>query len=519
MSNTRHGIEGGEFRQERFASSREIERGLMANLVAKRCSVLEHAKDRELIWFMQLLSHQPGGIKKLAADLIARFPEHLSSDSMRKFGMKPGQVYSAEQVRTIRDEIGGRDFPLKGEINFNMFGAQALLDDDDARTEHSRHEAKYHPSNYPVSEFVKCCRDAATAGLEKHLLTLCLDPVMPVADGSPWYFPMLVSTLREFQLMWSSERRSIVVTHVGAKIAEALDYAMESRRLVLIDGVPRIGKSHGTKSWCNLYPGRARYIECPTGNDDFSFFREVALSLGVSINLKSKAQELRSRIEETLRGGELALVIDQAHWLWPQSHYRNTTPARINWLMALVDRGVSVALVTTPQFFRSQKAIEKTTCWTSEQFIGRIGHYEKLPDSLTPDDLKAVASVLLADGSADSIKSLVLYAQSSRKYLAGIDAIVTRARFICQKDDRKKIEFRDIKRAIQESVIPSDTALTGAIDSVTNPAQKRAAKVYATPLHPTFQKPETSLPVERISRPHVRSVAINETQENELTPA
>ena len=63
MSNTRHGIEGGEFRQERFASSREIERGLMANLVAKRCSVLEHAKDRELIWFMQLLSHQPGGIK------------------------------------------------------------------------------------------------------------------------------------------------------------------------------------------------------------------------------------------------------------------------------------------------------------------------------------------------------------------------------------------------------------------------------------------------------------------------
>ncbi|MGP8021566.1 MAG: hypothetical protein ACLPRE_11350, partial [Limisphaerales bacterium] len=45
----------------------------MANLVAKRCSVLERAEDRELIWFTQLISHQPGGIKKLAADLMAQF--------------------------------------------------------------------------------------------------------------------------------------------------------------------------------------------------------------------------------------------------------------------------------------------------------------------------------------------------------------------------------------------------------------------------------------------------------------
>ena len=115
---------------------------------------------------------------------------------MRKFGMKPGQVYSAEQVRTIRDEIGGRDFPLKGEINFNMFGAQALLDDDDARTEHSRHEAKYHPSNYPVSEFVKCCRDVRWPA-EKKPFDLCLYPVMLVVMVRP-VFPIWFRCWRIF---------------------------------------------------------------------------------------------------------------------------------------------------------------------------------------------------------------------------------------------------------------------------------------------------------------------------------
>jgi hypothetical protein len=519
MSNTRRASEGSAFRQERFASSQEYERGLMANLVAKRCSILDRAEERELVWFIQLVSHQPGGIKKLATDLIAGFPERIATDSMRKFGTKAGQIYSATQVRAVRAEISGRHFPLKGEVAGDGFNASALLDETEEQRFSKRLEATLFPPNYPASDFVKCCHEAADAGLEKHLLTLCLDPALPVADGSPWYFPALVSTLRELQAMWIEERRPAAVTSIGEKVFSALDYAAASRRLVIIDGDPRIGKTHATKSWCNLHPGRARYVDCPSGNDDFSFFRDVALSLGVSINLKSKAQELRSRVEDALRSGDLTLVIDQGHWLWPQSHYRNTTPARINWLMAMVDRGVAAAIVTTPQFFRSQQAIEKATCWTSEQFIGRIGHYEKLPDALSNDDLTAVATALLAGGSADSIKALVLYAQSSLKYLAGIDAIVTRARFICQKDGREKIEFRDVKRAIQESVIPSDTAFANAICQTTNPARKRVAKVFATPVQRGFSTPEIPLPVERIPSRGVRPAMPGETRNPEFAHA
>jgi AAA domain len=498
MSNTRHATQSTVFRQEKFASSQEFERGLMANLVVKRCSVLERAEDRELIWFIQLLSHQPGGLKKLAADLMAQFPERIAADSMRKYGTKTGQIYSAEQVRIVRDEISGHAFPLKGEIDLDGLGMAIFLDDNHEQQIRARQEARFHPTKYPAEVFVKCCREAAAAGLEKHLKELCLDPAMPAADGAPWYFPTLVSTLREFMAAWIAERAPAVITSIGEKVADALDYAMESRRMVIVDGLPRRGKTYAAKSWYCLHPGSARYIECPCGNDDFSFFREIALSLGVSVNLKSKAQELRGRVEETLRGGDLALVIDQAHWLWPQSHYRNTTPSRINWVMMLVDQGVAVSLIVTPQFFRSKEAIEKTSCWAADQFIGRIGHYEKLPDALSPDDLHAVASVLLPGGNSDSVKALALYAQSSGKYLGGMDAIAERARFICKKDGRQKIEFRDVKRAIQESVTPSDEALKAALANASGQKRRRAASVVATPLQSAFEAPATSLPVEQI---------------------
>lgn len=489
MSSTRRQSGDGPLRQERFASSPEFERGLMANLVAKRCSVLESAEARDLVWFLQFISHQGGGIKKLAADVCTQFPERIATESMRKFGTKPGQVYSASQVRQVREEISSTGFPLRGDECADAFDASVLLNE----SEHSRGATTYgsgFPNSYPASDFVNVCHQASEK-LSDHLAVLCLDPALPVADGAPWYFPTLFSTLREYQSAWAAANQPKAVTSIGRLLSSALDYCVESRRLVLIDGMPRIGKSAGAKAWCAANPGRARYVECPSTNDDFSFFRAIALSLGVAINLKSKAQELRNRIEEALQRGDLALVLDEAHYLWPQSHFRNTTPGRVNWLMtALVNHGVAVALVTTPQFFRSQKAIEHATCWTSEQFTGRIGHYEKLPDTLTDADLRAVAGALLPDGDERTILALTTYAQSSAKYLAGIDAIVCRARFIARHAGREKILFADVRTAIKESAIPSDAELAKALTPTAGAPRKRAERVFATPVQPGFQVPE-----------------------------
>ncbi|MEI6196446.1 MAG: hypothetical protein WCS42_19170, partial [Verrucomicrobiota bacterium] len=79
MSSTRRTTDPTAFHQQRFASSQEFERGLMANLVAKRCALIDSPAERELIWFLQYLSHQPGGMKQVAADLAAQFPQCIAT--------------------------------------------------------------------------------------------------------------------------------------------------------------------------------------------------------------------------------------------------------------------------------------------------------------------------------------------------------------------------------------------------------------------------------------------------------
>jgi hypothetical protein len=515
MSNTRRTSGNGPLRQERFASSQEFERGLMANLVAKRCTVLERTEDRELVWFLQSLSHQRGGLKRLAAELCERFAERVATPTMQRLGSKPGQVYSAKQVEQVRAEIpgGDLDFRLRGEIDEIWAitapdGPRDALDEYTGEWERERNSAlesakaraATQPNGYEASRFVAACRSAAAEYLERRLGELCLDPAAALLDNSPWYFPALVSTLRELYADHVSQCQA-AQTAIGKQVFEALDYALASGKLVLIDGQPRRGKSHSAKAWCQQHAGAARYAQVPATNDDFAFFRAIGECLGISINLKSKAQELRGRIEETLQSSKLMLVLDEAHYLWPQSNYRHTTPGRVNWLMtALVNNGVPVALVTTPQFFRSQKEIEERTHWTSEQFTGRIGFYAKLPESLSPADLRLVAKAMLPEGDTRCIESLADYAQGSKKYLGAIESAVPRARYIASRAGRDKVVFADVKQAIMESVIPSDSALAAALA----PAEKRRRNVplnaSAPPLQPQFTRLATPEPTPDLRR-------------------
>jgi hypothetical protein len=167
--------------------------------------------------------------------------------------------------------------------------------------------------------------------LEKLLAGLCLNPKSKIESD---LFPNLFPALQECRRQLIEEvRTKRVVTTLGQQVFDTLDYALKGRCLVLIEGLARTGKTFGTKTWCELHPGQARYIQVPSTNDDFGFFRAIARSLGVSINLNSKAQQLRDRIEDVLQHGDLMPVFDEAHYLWPQRNWREALPARINWIM------------------------------------------------------------------------------------------------------------------------------------------------------------------------------------------
>ena len=488
MSSTRKAKDSTVFRQERFSSSPGLERGLLANLVAQRCQVLDQAEDRELIWFLQAESHRPGGLARVAGELLARYGDRVATAAMQRLKLKPGQVCNAETVRAVRSDFPNPD-DFQGELSVveaislprmpEPFPYESYDDEEyrkrfDAWFRDVAGKAPPRPGSYPVQVFFDLCRDAAAEELERDLAQLCLDPDCylnwHLNEAGPWYFPGLLGALRDYFGAVIQERRErLVVTELGRQLWDTLDYALAEGCMVLIDGLARTGKTFAAKAWCDLHPGRARYVQLSSTSDEKGFFATIARSLGVSVNLNSKAQELRQRVEETLQKSKLLLVIDEAHYLWPNRIDSRTLPARTNWLMtALVNYAVPVALITTPQFLRMQGAIEVQTLWTAEQFTGRIGHYQKLPDKVPPGDLEAVARALLPGADKQTIKALVLYAQASVKYLAGIDSAAKRARFLAARDGRENVAFSDVRRAISENVIPSDRALAQALAGATS---------------------------------------------------
>ncbi len=249
------------------------------------------------------------------------------------------------------------------------------------------------------------------------------------------------------------------MTAIGERVYETLDYTLQERCLTLVHGLHRIGKSKAAEHWCELHPGIARFVEVPPGTDDISFFRTIARALGISISTGVKAVQLRERIESVLSTGHLVLVLDEGHRLWPERNYRDAVPFRVSWVMAMVNSGVPVCIITTQQFFDAQKMLEKRSGWNSGQFLGRMAHCEVLPETLSREDLDAVARAFLPDGDAETIKALSLYAKVSAKYLKGIEDAVRRARFLARKEGRDTIMSRDLASAIKGSVIPSDVSL------------------------------------------------------------
>jgi hypothetical protein len=468
-------------------------------MVAKRAELLPPT-DQDLIWFLQRLS-----LKQLASDLIEKFPERIATHAMLSFGVKPGKIYSAEETRKIRQSIWLDDseirlrFPLRDDYNplapplirEGRPGWSHLTERgrEEMRARLAANDAK--PNSYPVEKFLACCREAAKENLERYLVDLCINPEKQLSDA-PWYFAGLFDTLREYQsARIEASRAANVVTEIGRKTYDALKYSLASGSMVLIQGDARTGKSFAAKAWCDLNPGKARYCQVPSTSDDFGFYRAIARSIGVTSS--EKAQQIRLKIEDSLQRSRLMLVLDEAHYLWLSGSRKEILPKRVNWLLtALVNYGVPVAMIATPQFLRTQKEVEKNSGWTSEQLIGRIYHFVPLPGSLSASDLQAVARSLVPEANEKTIELLVCYAQGSKKYLAGIDAVVKRARFVAQEQGRAQLKFADVAGAIKESVMPSDSALSEALAA--SPIKPGAKSHRATISFPSTHPPDEARP-------------------------
>jgi hypothetical protein len=490
MSSTRKAKDDSVFHQSRYASAPQFERGLVAYLVARRCALVDDKADRELIWFIQYLSHQEGGLAAIAKDLIAKYADRIQTRQMVEMKLKPGKICNADQVRKLRSEFGCQ-FILKGEQRDYLNGGFYIIDENESDdcfdnsdiSESEKQRASKHPNCYPATAFFEACLECASDRLENELKEICLDPSHSLENG-PWYFPTLIETLHDYKTEFVKARSAgVVTTALGEKVSEVLDYTAYSRGLTLMQGDARLGKSFAARQWCAQHPGNSRFVEVPDGNDDASFFRDIARALGLGNFLNYKVVQIRERVEAVLLTGDILLIFDEAHRLFPQTHFRAGYPKRMVWVMTMANAGVPICMISTPQFFATQKVLEKNG-WNSAQLTGRISHYESLPADLSAEDLIAVAKSVLPEANAQVLRALAVYARSSARYLAAIDSISKRARYIATREGRDTATTDDVRKAMQGSIIPADTKLQRALESVRKGKSRMTPAAGEIPIAP-----------------------------------
>lgn len=329
------------FRPEAFASSPDFERGIPGNLVAARCGQITDPEEIAVLWWLQQISWRQGGLRAFSNEIAGRNRNRVS-------------VFCGGF-----DDCDRKSLPVDDSV-----GAGVVTS---------------------LSEFL------ARAIVDPGASSLCEDPAR-IKHG-------LIGFSRLWETLWTARqaeiaaaRIGIVETAISARVFEALDFAKETRSFVLIEGREGLGKSESARNWCRRNPGEAVYVSLQSGTDEMTMFRCLAQALGTASSITRKAGEIKANVEKALQPGHLTLVLDEAHFLWPQSgRAERSAPKRVDWLRtAVIDSGVPVAIVSTPQYFANQCDRFRQGGWNASQIQRRLAHTERLPEKLSLADMQAV---------------------------------------------------------------------------------------------------------------------------------
>jgi hypothetical protein len=467
---------------------------LNGNMVAARVASIADRKIRSLLLFIQAISMhlEFGGLQVFAAQFLARFANRVGSPSMHRFGMKPKQVYNAEQVKAVRESLGlewDDCFGLAGEETKTMWGG--CEDEDGFSSVPVRRRAEKFPSSYSASEFLNYCR-SHVKNLPETLAELCINHRITAERFGLLTFHDLIGALLEFQREYAAGVNDrFVMTTIARKAFDALDVGLRGGKIVMVEGKQGVGKSEAAKAWCQMHQGEARYVTLVTGGKT-EHFRAIARALGIG---EYGGMSLQGRVEHFLQQSRIMLVIDEAHMLLPQSERISRQPEMVNWIYGLENWKVPIALVTTSMFTTRLKHMARQVTWNVAQFTRRIRHHVLLPESPTPADLKAIARKMLPDAKASCIDYLVSYAGPSREPLTNLVYAIEGAKLIAEEAGRDWPTFEDIETEITQNRVPSDLAKAQAFGLA--PARKRSCKAPEMPDAEPLQERDEA-PVNRV---------------------
>ncbi len=436
----------------------------------------------EILWFLQSMSLRPGGLLKFAENLIDTFPERCGTPTMLAVSKA---FYTDAERLAIYIEVH-KDY-RPGDISTER--ARFMEEDFDDLAEAERacinsRDIKLIEegiSDLDQKRFKDACRKAALDVLPGFFARLCVektdaldvsslcavgrsmipDHVRSVAwDAArlapkirdPWYFDDPIGAVESFMQRHAEEAQNrLAKTEVVKLVFDRLDYALAEKVMVRIEGNSRFGKTEALASWVEMRPGLARLVRVPCDNSMQSLFRRIGEALGIDCSYGSNMSRLKERVEYVIQHGGLFLVFDEAHFLAPLNFSETTPPHRLNWIRTeIVDRGLPLGLAMTPQAFKG--AIDryvKKTRYDMTQFFGRDFLPCALPDTLSEEDLIAVARIHLPEMGESALGYIANQARLSQNYLQAVEAIARRVRYLIQKHGGT-FRVRDLKTAVSE---------------------------------------------------------------------
>lgn len=424
-------------------------RPIPANIVAEKAAGYRSPADRRLLFFLQALSVEDGGLRGAAADIEQSFPE-----------------------------VGNCAFArLDPKLQFQIYLQDGEREDFDG-----------------------------TAPVYGLLIDLCTDPALDLEDmRKDAAGRQALDSIEQFRQQWiAREKAAHVTTSFGGQVAEMLDQASSLGGITIVEAAAGAGKTEESKVWQRSHLGEAYFITLSGITTRTNLMQAIGTALGLA-TCQRKASELQAKIETFFRRTGAFLIIDEAHFLWPQSKRISSNPELIDWIDTLVNMGARIALICTDQFARQKDRVEKQTAWTSDQFRRRVREHRILDGPATLEDLELVTRHLLSFGRdaeserwaapladkhyPENVDMLVLGAHKSVLPMSTARKLVEKAQYLAGRDGRDRVAPGDILAAL-EGEERSELTLTGV---ARQPARKLSATAAALPLTQMHVPPDTTI--------------------------
>ena len=409
----------------------------------------------EALWFLQFVSmpeNYAGGIAKFTDDLIAKY-----SDSILPIGISKDEKPTVEDLRKAvmshpdpskyypHSERERRNIMYRTDVG-SLLGILTPKEHEEFDKMRRR-----EISHVAVTALHADCIEAAQDGLAKFFFDACTDPQ---AKFAPWYFPKVWECLFDFMDKHSAEcGGSLAETSITREIFKCLRLVQDTGKGVLFLGHSRMGKSRAIRSYAQMFPGKARLIECPSSGCETDFLREISRALGIRFaSGVPRLCEQRGAIDKVIRSARFLLLFDESQMLFPQNATSRTEPRRLNYVRRqFMDNRIPVAFLCTHQNWKSvEKNFLKISSYSNEQWAGRLLFQPiHLSDSLTEEEMIEVARIHLPELDTDYLRAIVGPVRVFHgDHLSSIENIALLARSYAKERGQTIPRLNDLEKAM-----------------------------------------------------------------------